>query len=293
MLHRLDITNYRSIARAHVELRPFTLLVGANGSGKSNLLRLLLDLSRARSRTELTKHFNLPTSTTQISIHGPSGLGVHLDGQYKGPKHPELSNVRRFLIDPARIGDAEVLVARPEVKPDGEGAVQVLDSLKTGDREDLFQRLEATFRDFVPEIEKLSFVPGQTSKRLQVREDHIGTPVLVSDLSEGARLILTILAIAFQERKPSIICLEGLDRGLHPALFAKLVLLCRSLTEGPDAPQIIATTHNPYLVDELALDEAGVVLVEKSEGKTSFTPLSRAKGPGSQWFRPPAPEGAV
>ncbi len=37
-LKRVKIRNYKSIAHCDVELGPFTLLVGRNGSGKSNFL---------------------------------------------------------------------------------------------------------------------------------------------------------------------------------------------------------------------------------------------------------------
>src|SRR5437763_15875365 len=40
-LRQVQICNYRSIGRAVVDLEPFTVLVGANGSGKSNFLASL------------------------------------------------------------------------------------------------------------------------------------------------------------------------------------------------------------------------------------------------------------
>jgi predicted ATPase len=269
LLQRLEITNYRSIAKADVALRPFTILVGANGSGKSNLLKLLRDLSLNNS---LTKHLGLPTTPTRIQITSTLGSFFRTDDQNK--KAPELNGVRVFSIDPIPVGSSEPLGSTPEVQPNGAGAVQVLDSLKTGDREDLFDKIEAQLREFVPEIEKLSFIPGVNAKRLQVRERGIPTPVPVSELSEGTRLVLTILTIVHQERKPSIICLEDIDRGLHPALFGKVVEVCRALTRGEGAPQIIATTHNPYFVDQFVDDEDSVLLVEKTNANTTFTPLS-------------------
>jgi predicted ATPase len=170
--------------------------------------------------------------------------------------------------------------------------VQVLDALKTGDREDLFETIERQLHDFVPEIEKLSFIPSQNVKRLQVRERGIDAPIPVSELSEGTRLVLTILTIVNQERKPSIICLEDIDRGLHPALFGKIVEVCRAMVTGPNAPQIIATTHNPYFVDQFVDDEDSVVIVEKTNASTTFTPLSkrlvelgeRTDSLGADWY---------
>ena len=275
MLERLHIKNYRSIADAVVELQPFTLLVGANGSGKSNLLGLLQELSAAGPGKvpALAKHFNHSDESWSVEAT-EGGATTVLREAYGLTKLEALRSVRVFSIDPRAIGRAETLDTNPEVQPDGQGAIRVLDSLKTGDREDLFRKIEAALGSFIPELEKLSFVPGQSVKSLQVRDRHISTPVPVSALSEGTRLVLTILAIVYQERKPSIICFEDLDRGIHPRLFGQVVELCRSLARGPDAVQIIATTHNPYLVDEFAGDEDSVVVVEKKDSNTSFTKLS-------------------
>jgi predicted ATPase len=277
VLQTLEITNYRSIAKADVELRPFTILVGANGSGKSNLLKLLRDLSAFPPMGDvrsLTKHLGLPTVATSIVVKTPAGSFRYVEAIPLN-KPAELEKVRLFSLDPNPIGLTEPLRANPEVHPNGSGAVQVLDALKTGDREDLFNTIESQLHAFVPEIEKLSFAPGSNVKSLQVRERGIATPIPVSELSEGTRLVLTILTIVYQERKPSIICLEDIDRGLHPALFGKVVDVCRELVRGEGAPQIIATTHNPYFVDQFGDDEDSVLLVEKKDANTTFTPLSK------------------
>ena len=276
MLETLEITNYRSIAKATVELRPFTLLVGANGSGKSNLLRLLSDLSDAAvgAAHSLTTHFNRSDIPTQVTGVSTDGHALQFAGHVLLRKPAELSSVRIFSIDPNCIGRAEPLLGNPDVERNGFGAIQVLDALKTGDREDLFDAIEAALHDFVPEIEKLSFVPGQNVKRLQVRERNIASPVLVSDLSEGTRLVLTILTIVYQVRKPSIICLEDIDRGIHPRLFGQIVDVCRRLVRDQEDTQIIATTHNPYLVDHFVDDEESVLVVEKVDSNTTFTKLS-------------------
>ena len=280
MLRALDVTNYRSIASARVPLSPFTILVGANGSGKSNLLRLLVDLC---FQAPLTPHFNQPTSPSYVTIDAGSGPSRYIDGGFTNRMQPEeLQRVRLFSIDATAIGGSERLVRDPEVQANGGGAVQVLDALKTGDREDLFDAIEAKLGELVPEIEKLSFTPGRQSKRLQVRERHIQPPVAVSELSEGTRLVLTILTILLQERKPSIICLQDLDRGLHPALLQKVAQLCRALVQAEGGPQIIATTRNPYLVLDFMEHGESVLVVDKKDGATTFTPLhQRLRGAAS------------
>jgi hypothetical protein len=138
LLQRLEITNYRSIAHADVPLRPFTILVGANGSGKSNLLKLLGDLS---ARRPLTKHLARTGTQARILMTSTAGSFTFIDNH--GATAPEVQRVRVFTIDPSLVGSHEGLKPAPEVQPNGAGAIQVLDSLKTGDREDLFNLVEA------------------------------------------------------------------------------------------------------------------------------------------------------
>lgn len=289
MIESLDITNYRSIRRATVPLRPFTILVGANGSGKTNLLHLLVDLG---ARRQLTPHFNAPKTEPVVAGQASAGSFRVEGNRFPRESPPELQRVKLFNLNPNAISSAEDLKPSPEVLEDGTGAVRVLDSLKSGDREDLFDTIEARLREFVPEIEKLSFVPNASSKQLQVRERHVRKPVPMGQLSEGTRLILTMLTIVYQERKPTLICLEEIDRALHPQLFGQLLEVCRAIVAEPGGPQIVATTHNPYFVDQFLGDEDGVLIVEKTNAETSFVTLRErmtALGPatdtlGGTWY---------
>ena len=281
MLTHVTIQNYRSIWQASVPLAPFTLLIGANGTGKSNFLRLLRDVSRraggrgARANIiQSQKHFNHLRNNQIFRFRNDKGNeGIIENGQMQ-VSIPEWTSVRVYTIDPRNAGHAESIVENPEVREDGSGVVQVLDALKTGDREDLFDTIEAKLTTYIPEIEKLSFVPGTDKKRLQVREKNIDKPIPVSELSDGTRLVLTILALIYQEHPPSIICLEEIDRGLHPRLYEQVVQFCFDLSRQEGGPQFIATTHNPYLVDQFKDHESAVIVVEKENTETTFTTLA-------------------
>jgi predicted ATPase len=306
LLTRVDIENFRSIYKASVPLSPFTLLVGANGSGKSNFLKLLRMLSQGANKntnhpTDSTTSMNsfLLTERHYLHLSERQKIEVFDESAYapiytideqliltsefsstsiskstqSRPK--ELLNVRIFALNPQVAGQEEPLVEHPSIEEDGHGIVQVLDSLKTGDREDLFRKIEEALKSYIPEIEKLSFIPGNTSKSLQVRDKHLPQPVLVRELSEGTQLVLLIITLLYQENRPSIICIEDIDRGLHPRLFQKIIELCFDLSSREDGVQIIATTHNPYLVDEFKDHEEAVLIVEKDKGETTFTQLSK------------------
>lgn len=302
MIQEVYIKNYRSIAEARVKLSPFTLLIGANGTGKSNFLKLLEDIRSSEGVlmgehyvSSFSKHFNLRQEPQELEISWNEKKLFTLrrnNALYTGKGVvSDLQSMQVFSINPDSIGQAEKIEARPKVHSDGSGCVRVLDALKTGDREDLFDAVEEKLKIYVPEIEKLSFIPGNNLKQLQVREKHIKRPVPVSELSEGTRLVLTILTILHQEKPPKIIGLEDIDRGLHPRLFRQIIDFCFQMTEEKGI-QIIATTHNPYLLDHFKDDPEAVIIVEKKSGETTFTsladrlePFSDDEGPlGSLWY---------
>jgi predicted ATPase len=290
VITKIKIVNYRSILEAEVELSPLTLLIGANGSGKSNVLQALASLSTGGA----IKHFNYAESESRIELDDERGQKGHFSegSGSNASAFQETKNVRVFSVFPAAAGRQEHLTPNPEVRSDGTGVVQVLDELKTGDREDLFNRIEAKLCEYVPEIEKLSFMPSSGGKQLQVREQSIATPVPVASLSDGTKLVLILLTILYQQRQPSLICLEDIDQGLHPRLLEKVIELCFDLAGKDGRPQIVATTHNPYVVDLFKDRERAVVIVEKTDGNTTLTTLADRLGEigaeedplGELWF---------
>lgn len=290
MLTRIDIQNYKSIYKASVQLSPFTLLIGANGTGKSNFLQLLKQLSENQrsdkeEKLHLPRHHSFAAEDQRITVYNDNNQIYEVDESAQNIQVadqqvsvlsrslPELSDVKIFSLIPQNAGKDETLALSPSVGEDGSGTVQVLDALKTGDREDLFDKIEAVFKDYIPEVKKLSFVPTQNAKRLQIRDKNLPKPVLVSELSEGMQLALILITILYQEKKPSLICIEDIDRGLHPRLYQQIVELCFDIAER-EGVQIIATTHNPYLVDEFKDNEEAVLIVEKKDGQTKFTTLA-------------------
>ena len=280
MITDVRIKNLKSIVDAHVKLSPFTLIIGANGSGKTNFLQALKvasELSSRRNNMSIAKHINYPLGPQIVHIANDSGQQWRHDFKtvvQLSAIMRELADIRIFSIDPSLVGQAEQLTPKPQVGERGTGVVKVLDALKTGDREDLFEKIETSLIEYIPEIEKLSFIPQANRKHLQVREKHLNRPVPVSLLSEGTKFVIAILTIIYQEKPPTVICIEEIDRGLHPRLFEKIIQVCFDISHKENMPQIIATTHNPYLLDQFKDHEEAVIIVEKVEGKTSFTSLA-------------------
>lgn len=279
-------------------MSPFTLVIGPNGAGKSNLLKLFRDCFMGVGRKHAShassfRHFNATADEQLIRFHMVDGASIEFaSGTIRTSGGNAIPHVGWYSLNPSSIGKPETIAPNQTVNSEGTGAVSVLDSLKTGAREDLFIAIEQLLKTYIPSIKKLSTNTSSAGKKsLQVNEEDIEKPVPVSELSEGTQLILLILTIINQENPPSVILLEDIDRGLHPRLFQQIVEMLRRVA-GEKGLRIVATTHNPYLLDEFIGDEHSVLIVEKKNGCSTVTNLSDRmdegdsveEALGSLWF---------
>ena len=303
MITHVRIQNFRSFLDAEVDLQPFSLIVGANGSGKTNLLKFIVAISGpaqpTNSQGALLGGLATPGSPCVLVDPGwiihqngsdqPVGFQVKMNGATvtgsigNAAGRILLSSALPwqgkglviFNINPEKVSAVEQTVPFATVKATGEGTAQVLDTLKNGDREDLFEKIEENFRRYVPEVEKLSLRTVENGKKqIQVREKGLKVSVPATELSEGTRLILCILTILHQENPPPVILLEDIDRGMHPRLFEYVAPLMRDIAER-NKINILATTHNPYLVDCFQDQKDAVIIVEKKDGASTLTTLAK------------------
>ncbi len=287
MIKHVKIRNFRSFVEAEVDLQPFSLVVGANGSGKTNFLRFLEKsinlVSGADPQSGFStwiRHSNNHQSPFSFELTHSTGEKVigkrqaHQDMfEFVGPMSGG-KNALIFNLIPEKISNPERITPSIIVGPNGEGTTAVLEMLKSGDGEDLFDQIEVHFRKYVPEAEKLSLKTfGEGTKQIQIREKSLTDPLPADELSEGTRIILAILTIIHQEKPPSMILLEDIDRGLHPRLFEYLAPLLHDIAIRHDI-NIVATTHNPYLVDAMQDHKDAVIIVEKKDGASTLSTLA-------------------
>jgi len=302
MITHVHIQNFRSFLDAEVDLEPFSLVVGANGSGKTNLLRFFEVVTSPPQATK-GRAVQGPISVMVIGLtkpewtlhsnhlQGEASFGIRFEdetewaaGSKFGLNIPVVDGnsvklsrliVQVFNLRAEDISGIEAIGPDAVVGSTGKGTTSVLDMLKNGDREDLFDQIEASFKRYVPEVEKLSLkTVKEGHKQIQVKEKGLKEPTLGPDLSEGTRLILALLTIIHQEKPPPIILLEDIDRGMHPRLFEYIAPLMRDMAV-QNGINILATTHNPYLVDAFQDNKKAVIIVEKKDGVSTLTTLDK------------------
>ena len=295
------LKNYRSFVDARCRLSPFTLIVGANNAGKSNLLRAVRDASEGVVRDKGIEYLNgfqhhsgPAGATSSISVFWNDGIKALIEYPHtpdKGEPYDSGFNLygnqeasrkitSSFLIyafDPPAIGNAEPGGEKPQLGVNGKGVSHILDKWNSGAKasRERFARVVADLQRCVPEIEALSFYDDNDGKRaLQAEQFGLPIPVPLSELSDGTRLVLAILTLVNLETPPPVILLEDINRGLHPRLYEQVVSFLRTIAnEG--RTQILATTHDPYLIDEFADTPEAVVVVDKSDGASTLSNLDQ------------------
>jgi len=86
-------------------------------------------------------------------------------------------------------------------------------------------------------------------------------------LSEGTRRITAIFALLRHSPPPSLLCIEELENGLDP--WTTLTLLRRLQEAAQNRTQIVATTHSPWLLDHVSVED--VLMVDRVRGDTRYT----------------------
>jgi predicted ATPase len=96
----------------------------------------------------------------------------------------------------------------------------------------------------------------------------------INQMSDGELAFIALLSLIYSppELGSPFLLIEEAENHLHLRLIVTLVELLKQVQqELPRArcPQVIMTTHSPYLVDQFNLDE--LIVLEKREGATIVT----------------------
>jgi len=263
-IDHIRLRNFRSFMQAECRLSPFTLVVGANNSGKTNFLRAFTDYSRTRLLgTTPPPHRNTPEAPVVIEFD--TSDGTPLDIRHPWP-------IYRF--DPDVISRPESAAqSDPFVRENGEGVTQVIERLSE-EGSPAFDAILSQLRSAISAIESITLrtLPPGGKKTLMLQEHGLSGKTPLSDVSEGTRLVLALLTALHQKEPPKLILIEDIDRALHPRLYERLVRIIDQIVRDTGV-QIIATSHNPYLIDEFQDNPEAVVLVEKANGMSTLANL--------------------
>lgn len=293
--------NFKALRNAHLQLAPFNLVIGPNGSGKTSLIDALM---RLRSLSKLPLREPVAESDREI-VDGPEVvfrflpphdaseaiIGCVSDTQCDlleidpvGADWPvlrtRLQGMRSYIFDHHAIAARSPARDGAELLTNGGNLAAVLATLRAKHPE-AFGELRAELMRILPEYEEIDCETGKdglVGLVLVLRGG--GERIPADNVSQGTLYLLTILALAFDPTPPSVVCIEEIDRGFHPRLLRDVrdVLYRLSHPDGfgiKRAPvQVIATTHSPYLLDLFRDHPEEIVISEKQGVAATFSRLS-------------------
>lgn len=303
MIEWVEFNNFKALRKARLPLGRFTLIVGANGSGKSTALSSILALAKPSSlNANQVRSVGAPQSE-QVTLvarwshqgdlflirtgwgeSGASALSftpIHPGGSIRATVPKEaLERARIFSFDSDAIARPVSLQPKMELERNGTNLPGVLDRMRDQVPE-RFEALNQELARWIPEFDRILFeTPGQGLRSIALRTRDGGHPIKAQNLSQGTLIALALLTIAYMPQPPSIICLEEPDHGLHPRLLRDIrdalyrLAHPEGVNEKRDPVQVIATTHNPYFLDLFREHPEEIVIAEKVGLEGRFSRLS-------------------
>lgn len=295
MLTQLSVTGFRCFRQLDVELKPLTVLIGANDTGKSVFLDSIEYLGPAdATKLDVIDRFRgVPADGLKICGTFENGeardlntkpMSKALKGKGFGPAAGidiQDSEIQRFQLPGTGIltecdgFGSNDLVSLP-MGIDGRRVAALVDHLLRNDLKRYLNLLDQ-LRRLVPGFEDLKIeTPSANTRRIDfVIEDGFRIPA--HKTSAGVRLLLFFLSLVHHPNPPKIILLEEPETGIHPKRLGDVMNLLRGITQGKfgKAPaQVILTTHSPYLLDYVKPEEDQVLVFQRAnDGSRTAKPV--------------------
>lgn len=204
-----------------------------------------------------------------------------------------LGSVFPYRLRPNHMSQPSVLRPSTEytLDEDGFGLPTLLDELKDYDVE-RFLAVQSEFAKHFPQFLRIrlenaigwerTVVNGYTQL---VRGQSIGKQVWLrtkdgeirlQQASDGAVLLLGFLALIHSPDPPKLLLLEEVENGIHPKRLIEVAKLLRQFVKRDiNSPQIIMTTHSPYLLSEFQPEEV-TLMRRQPDGSAKAFPLRDA-----------------
>jgi predicted ATPase len=289
---------FKALRNTSVTLKPFNLVIGPNGSGKTSLIESMQRL-RTLSRLPLSQRdaaqkldgpeiefrFDPPHDAVTVRLGCVSELVCDTlrieppDAAGWPALRADLATVRSYVLDHNAIADTARRNDGGELKSNGANLAAVLAHLREKSP-DAFSGLTEEVLRILPEFRSLELVEhADESVEFGLRLAEAGV-VRAGELSQGILYLVAVLALAFDPAPPRILCIEEVDRGIHPRMLREIRDALYRLSYpksfgSPRAPtQIVTTTHSPYFIDLFRDHPEEVVISNKHGRAANFERLS-------------------
>lgn len=185
-----------------------------------------------------------------------------------------------YNMNPDTIKEVQQTDSSVLLRSDGRNLASVVARL-TQTSPEVMTRIQEYLSAIVPvirRVEQVDLGPGKTLVFSQ-QVDGSGTPwrFYASNMSDGTLRALGILVAAnqltYERRRVRLVAIEEPEVALHPAAVGALL---EALREASERTQILLTSHSPDLLDEIDVEQDGLLVVVAPEGTTRIASADAA-----------------
>lgn len=291
-IQSLELSNFKSFNHINVDFKDFTLLVGANASGKTNFTNIFRFLKYAVTFDPANAYAKLGGKQGYFSnkklSNEDASLKVVLNEKEKfsfkfiNPQfyrsrstiqiagdltNKKFESIALYDFDIKKIKAGSPFEGSAFLEEDGSNLSLILQDILTNDdkRETLKNLLTSIF-DYFDDIN----IEGSTFGRLffSLQETYCdGCYFPAPMLSDGTINVLALLTALFFEEN-DVIIIEEPERYIHPHLISRLMALFKDAARNK---QLIVTTHSPEFVKHASLEDLLFIFRDKD----GFSQLKR------------------
>jgi predicted ATPase len=283
-LTQVQIRNFRALRHVEVPLRPLTVLIGQNDSGKSSFLHAIGKITDTRDFDDHDRYMH--NKRVHIEIEGILSNSEAIRNGTSGSQtlsdeiQPAMGYLLRVDGVPMESEGYDDRAGARQLDPDGTGVPGLLDYLLRRDRRRFNEYVEVV-RSYVPGLQDLEVATPHPAKRRLDLVLERGFRIPAEEASSGVRLMLFFIALTYHPSPPKLILLEEPENGVHPKRLADVVRLLREITRGEHGghpAQVILTTHSPYLLDSIKIPEDQVLVFRRQEdGSRTAEPVDEER----------------
>lgn len=266
MIETLHIENFRCLRDVKMSLRPLTVFVGANASGKSSAFAALQSVwgwNDPWLRDEL--------STIRVTIHDQRE-GSRTRTWSKGYLQPQGNwwpMTQVLQLDLGQLRSPVVVEESRLLTTNGSGLANLFDTLTRKEQDQVAKH----FCSLVPMFQDVAVRPSSGGYQRFVWQDRWKSNLWYEpqQVSDGTLLILAYLLLPFQSPAPDLVAIEEPERGLHPFLLGELITALRKLATGElgtKPVQIILATHSADLLEHVDPSEVRFFHRRQDTGET-------------------------